>query len=236
MRKVFYSLHSILFLLTYKENSELRHIDKTLSTRDDTPMLQVLIWLGTITFAASGALTAIGQRFDFIGVLVLASVTAVGGGAIRDVLVGQLPPASLQNESLLWVVFATALLTFFFHRYIKRLGRLPYLLDTLGLALFAALGAQQGITYGLGFWGVVFTGTVSGVGGGLLKDVLSRQIPVIFYRSGDFYASAAAVGSGVIFLLHPLEPTMALLAGVVTTIVMRVGSRWLGLTLPVPRE
>jgi uncharacterized membrane protein YeiH len=68
-------------------------------------MLQVLVWLGTITFAASGALTAIGQRFDLIGVLVLASVTAVGGGAIRDVLVGRLPPASLQNETLLWVVF-----------------------------------------------------------------------------------------------------------------------------------
>jgi uncharacterized membrane protein YeiH len=199
-------------------------------------MLETLIWIGTITFAASGALTAVTQRFDLIGVLVLASVTAVGGGAIRDILVGKLPPASLQNETLLWVVFATALLTFFFHRYIKRLGRLPYILDTLGLALFAALGAQQGLTYGLGFWGVVFIGTVSGVGGGVLKDVLSRQIPVIFYRSGDFYASAAAVGSGAVFLLQPIDANLALLAGVATTILMRVGSRFFGLTLPVPRE
>jgi uncharacterized membrane protein YeiH len=199
-------------------------------------MLQILIWLGTITFAASGALTAVTQRFDLIGVLVLASVTAVGGGAIRDILVGKLPPASLQNETLLWVVFATALLTFFFHRYIQRMGRLPYILDTLGLALFAALGAQQGLTYNFGFWGVVFVGTVSGVGGGVLKDVLSRQIPVIFYRSGDFYASAAAVGSGVVFLLQPLDANIALLAGVALTIVMRVGSRFFGLSLPVPRE
>lgn len=199
-------------------------------------MLQTLIWIGTITFAASGALTAVSQRFDLIGVLVLASVTAVGGGAIRDILVGKLPPASLQNEMLLWVVFATALLTFFFHRYIKRMGRLPYILDTMGLALFAALGAQQGLTYNFGFWGVVFIGTVSGVGGGVLKDVLSRQIPVIFYRSGDFYASAAAVGSGVVFLLQPLDANIALLAGVATTIIMRVGSRFFGLTLPVPRE
>lgn len=199
-------------------------------------MLQVLIWIGTITFAASGALTAITQRFDLIGVLVLASVTAVGGGAIRDILVGKLPPTSLQNETLLWVVFATALLTFFFHRYIKRMGRLPYILDTLGLALFAALGAQQGLAYNFGFWGVVFIGTVSGVGGGVLKDVLSRQIPVIFYRSGDFYASAAAVGSGVVFLLQPIDANIALLAGVATTVIMRVGSRYLGLQLPVPRE
>jgi uncharacterized membrane protein YeiH len=199
-------------------------------------MLQTLVWLGTITFAASGALTAVSQRFDLIGVLVLASVTAVGGGAIRDILVGKLPPASLQNEVLLWVVFATALLTFFFHRYIKRMGRLPYILDTMGLALFAALGAQQGLTYNFGFWGVVFIGTVSGVGGGVLKDVLSRQIPVIFYRSGDFYASAAAVGSGVVFLLQPVDANVALLAGVATTIIMRVGSRFFGLTLPVPRE
>jgi uncharacterized membrane protein YeiH len=199
-------------------------------------MLQTLIWLGTITFAASGALTAVSQRFDLIGVLVLASVTAVGGGAIRDILVGKLPPASLQNETLLWVVFATALLTFFFHRYIKQMGRLPYILDTMGLALFAALGAQQGIAYSFGFWGVVFIGTVSGVGGGVLKDVLSRQIPVIFYRSGDFYASAAAVGSGVVFLLQPVNANLALLAGVATTIIMRVGSRFFGLSLPVPRE
>jgi uncharacterized membrane protein YeiH len=199
-------------------------------------MLQTLIWIGTITFAASGALTAVNQRFDLIGVLVLASVTAVGGGAIRDILVGKLPPASLQNEILLWVVFATALLTFFFHRFIKRMGRLPYILDTMGLALFAALGAQQGLTYNFGFWGVVFIGTVSGVGGGVLKDVLSRQIPVIFYRSGDFYASAAAIGSAVVFLLQPIDANLALLSGVAVTIIMRVGSRFFGLTLPVPRE
>jgi uncharacterized membrane protein YeiH len=167
---------------------------------------------------------------------VLASVTAVGGGAIRDILVGKLPPASLQNEILLWVVFATALLTFFFHRFIKRMGRLPYILDTMGLALFAALGAQQGLTYNFGFWGVVFIGTVSGVGGGVLKDVLSRQIPVIFYRSGDFYASAAAIGSAVVFLLQPIDANLALLSGVAVTIIMRVGSRFFGLTLPVPRE
>ncbi|MGL4612249.1 MAG: TRIC cation channel family protein [Trueperaceae bacterium] len=106
----------------------------------------------------------------------------------------------------------------------------------MGLALFATLGAQQGITFRLGFWSVVFLGTVSGVGGGVLKDMLSRQIPVIFYRSGDFYASVAAVGSGVVFLLSPIEPTLALLVGVTTTMMMRVGSRWLGLSLPVPRD
>ncbi len=199
-------------------------------------MFELLIWLGIITFAASGALTAIENGFNLVGTLVLASATAIGGGAIRDIIVGTLPPSSFTNEPLLWVVAATALLTFYLHRFISFEGRLLYALDTLGLAIFAALGAERGVTVGLGMWGTIFAGAVSGVGGGILRDVLSGKVPGVLYRSGDFYASAAAVGALLVFWLYPFNPNVAIIGGVLLTIVLRVGSRVMQLDLPVSRD
>lgn len=197
-------------------------------------MLELLVWTGTITFAATGALVAVGRRFDLIGTLVLASVTAVGGGAIRDVTVGVLPPSSLTNEPLLWAVALTGVLTFYLHPYVKEEGRLLYALDTFGLAIFAALGAERGVNSDLGLWGTVFAGAVSGVGGGMLRDLLAGEVPGVLYRSGDFYASAAAFGALAVFLLYGVNPTLALLAGTATTVILRVGGRALGFKLPVP--
>lgn len=197
-------------------------------------MLELLVWIGTITFAATGALVAVGKRFDIIGTLVLASVTAVGGGAIRDITVGFLPPSSFTNEPLLWVVALTGIITFYAHRHIKAEGKLIYALDTLGLAIFAALGAERGVDFGLGLWGTVFAGAVSGVGGGILRDLLSGQIPGILYRSGDFYASAAAFGAATVFFLHPANSDIALVAGVLVALVLRIGGRAMGFNLPVP--
>jgi uncharacterized membrane protein YeiH len=201
-------------------------------------ILELLVWAGTLTFAATGALTAVQEEFDLIGVLVLASITAIGGGAIRDVIVGVLPPESFRNEPLLWLVAATGLAIFYLHRHLNNEGRVLYALDTLGLAIFAALGSERGLAAGLGLWGVVFAGVVSGVGGGVLRDVLSGSVPGIFYRSGDFYASAAAVGALTLFLLHlaGVGAGVALVVSVAATVAMRVGSRLLGLRLPVPRR
>ena len=198
-------------------------------------LVDVLVWVGTLTFAATGALVALRKRFDLIGVLVLASVTAIGGGSIRDIIVGRLPPTNFTNEPLLWVVAATALLIFCLPYAVREESRLLYVLDTLGLAVFAALGAERGVEYGMGMWGTVFAGAVSGVGGGVLRDVLSGKVPGIFYRFGDFYASAAALGALAFYFVSFLSPTWALAAGVLVTVVVRIGSRLLKLKLPVPR-
>jgi len=199
-------------------------------------LLTLLAWVGTLTFAATGALVAARLGFDLIGVLVLAAVTAIGGGSIRDIIVGSLPPSSFTNETLLWLVAATALTVFLVHRRIRPESRVLYSLDTLGLAIFAALGAERGLEFGMGMWGTIFAGAVSGVGGGVLRDLLTGKVPSIFYRTGDFYASAAALGSLAVFLVYPLNPDAALIAGVVTTLTVRVGSRLLKLKLPVPRS
>lgn len=199
-------------------------------------LLNLLVWAGTLTFAATGALVAIRANFDLIGVLVLAAVTAIGGGSIRDVVVGVLPPDNFTNEPLLWVVAATGLLVFLLHGRIRPESRLLYVLDTLGLAIFAALGAQRGVEYGLGMWGTIFAGAVSGVGGGVLRDVLTGKVPGVFYRSGDFYASAAALGALTCYLVAPLGTEVALVVGTLVTILVRIGSRWLKFELPVPRQ
>lgn len=194
----------------------------------------VLVFVGTVTFAVTGALVAVQKRFDLVGVLVLAAVTAIGGGSIRDLVVGIIPPASLTDEPLLWAVFATGLLVFLLHRFVPE-GRTLYAFDTISLGLFAALGAQRGIEVGFGLWGTVFAGAVSGTGGGVIRDVLSGEVPGVLYRSGDFYASAAAIGAAVTYLLHGVSLEAAVIAGAAVTILLRVGSRIAGLELPVPR-
>lgn len=200
----------------------------------DVMVEQVLVYVGTVTFAVAGGLTAVRKRFDLVGVLVIAAVTAVGGGSIRDLVTGRTPPASLTNEPLLWTVFGAGLAVFLLHRFVPE-GRTLYAMDTIALGTFAALGAQAGIEAGFGFWGTVFAGAISGTGGGIIRDVLSGDVPGVLYRAGDFYASAAAAGAAATFLLAPLSPTVALVAGAAITIALRVGSRLAGLDLPVPR-
>ncbi|MDT7919802.1 MAG: TRIC cation channel family protein [Meiothermus sp.] len=201
-------------------------------------LLDLLAWAGLLAFGVSGALVAVQKRFDLVGIIVLTGVTAIGGGAIRDVLVGSLPAGSLRNEPVLWLVFLVALLAWRFSHRLGRLERLIYYLDTIGLGLFAALGAERALTFGLGFWGCVFVGTVSGVGGGVLRDVLAGEIPGIFYRNRDLYASAASGGAALVFLIYTFIPAYSALAevlGALVTIALRLSSRWLGLQLPTAR-
>lgn len=198
-------------------------------------MEDVLVTVGTVTFAGAGALAAVRRGYDIVGIVVLAFVTAVGGGSVRDLLAGIAPPAALTDEPLLWSVFATALVVAVIHRRIPT-GRTFYALDTVSLGVFAALGAERGLSVGFGFWGTVFAGVLSGVGGGVIRDVLSGEVPGILYRSGDFYASAAGIGAAVGFLLVPVLGPPGLVVAAAVTVLVRVGSRLAGLELPVPRR
>lgn len=187
------------------------------------------VWLGTLAFAAGGALEGARRRFDLVGVLLVASVTAVGGGSVRDLVVGRLPPRALLDEGMLWFVALTGVVVFFLPRTLGTFERFLYYIDTLGLGVFAALGAAEGLSAGLGFWGTVFAGTVSGIGGGVLCDLLTGRVPGVFYRAGDFYASAAAAGSAVLYLAGS-EAAVPLAAAI--TVLVRMSSRAFGLRLP----
>lgn len=193
-----------------------------------------LVWVGTITFAVAGALVGVRKRFDAAGVLVVGAVTAIGGGSIRDLIAGIIPPSSMTDEPLLWAIAATCMLVFVTHRWIPE-GRFLYGLDTLGLAVFGTLGAATALDLGFGFWGTVFAGVVSGVGGGVIRDVLVGEIPGILYRSGDFYATAAAGAAATVFLAQAVDRDILLLLSTVVGVALRVGPRVSGLRLPVPR-
>ncbi|CAN5773874.1 trimeric intracellular cation channel family protein [soil metagenome] len=198
-------------------------------------LIDVLVWLGTLTFAATGALVAVRKRFDLVGVVVLGAVTAIGGGSVRDLMAGVIPPTTLTDPALLWGIVVASLAVFFLHRLVAE-GTVYYFLDTVGLALFATLGAERALDLGFGFWGTVFAGVLSGVGGGVIRDVLSGEVPGILYRAGDFYASAAAGGAAVAFLLIPVNSSLGLSAGIAMALVLRIGSRLANLSLPVPRQ
>lgn len=198
-------------------------------------LVEILVWAGTIVFALGGALAGVAKRFDLVGVMVLAAVTAVGGGSVRDLVVGVVPPTALTDEPLLWAIVATGLIVFFGSRRLDVPSRLLYVADTASLALFAALGAMAGVSAGFGFWGTVFAGTVSGVGGGIIRDVLAGDVPGVLYRSGDFYASAAALGAALTYLTTGIGSDVAILVGALAAAGMRSGSRIAGLRLPVAR-
>ena len=198
-------------------------------------MEEVLVAIGTVTFAITGGLAAVRRGFDLVGIVVLAFVTAIGGGSVRDLLAGVIPPTALTNELLLWLIFGTALVVFLLHRKIPT-GRVFYGVDTASLGVFAALGAERGLSVGFGFWGTVFAGVLSGVGGGVIRDVLAGEVPGILYRSGDLYASAAGLGAAVGFFVLPALGGGGLVVVALVTILVRVGSRLGGLELPAPRR
>ena len=198
--------------------------------------LHYLDLAGIFAFSVSGALAAVRRRFDIFGVLVLGGVTAVGGGSIRDTLTGNTPPLFLKDETYLWVAIVGALLAFTFGERLARFERTLSFFDTIGLSLFAASGALLGVRLGLGPLGVTFVGMLSGVGGGVIRDLLAAQVPEVMYRNDQLYATAAALGAVTVYFIHPyfadLE-TQLIAAAVV------VAARWLSrrgwVRLPVRR-
>lgn len=198
--------------------------------------LRWLDLLGILAFALSGSLLAVRKRFDLFGVLVLGCVTAVGGGAIRDTLTGQTPPLFLRDETYLWVALTGATLAFAFGERLARFERTISVFDTVGLGLFAASGALGAINFGLGPLGVVFAGMLSGVGGGIIRDLIANEVPEVMYRRDQLYATAAAAGAFTVWALHPhVTPFQAQFGGAVVVVLLRWVSRRGWVRLPVRR-
>lgn len=192
--------------------------------------------LGTLAFAMSGALLAVRKRFDLFGVMVLGSVTAVGGGAIRDTLIGQTPPIFLRDELYVWIALIGSLLAFAFGERLARFERTINFFDSVGLAVFASSGALGALALGLGPLGVTFAGMLSGVGGGIVRDLIANEVPEVMYRRDQLYATAAALGAAAVYLAVPhLGVLGGQLVGVVTVLALRVISRQGWVHLPVRR-
>lgn len=195
----------------------------------------VLDLAGTFVFALSGAMLAVRKRFDVVGVLVLAVAAGLGGGMLRDVLLGATPPAALTHQSYLLIALLAAELGFGFHPRLARLGPSIQLFDALGLGLFAVSGTVRSLQFGLGPLAAILLGVVTGAGGGVIRDLLAGETPFVLRR--DVYALAALLGALVYLGAHRLglAPPVAATSGVGATFLLRVLALHFGWQAPRPR-
>ena len=185
--------------------------------------------------AITGVLAARGKGVDLFGVVVLALVTAFGGGTVRDLLVGDTPVAWLRNPSYLLNASLIAVATF----YVRRLHKLPdnllLVADAFALALFTIVGTRKGVALQFAAPVAVLLGVVTGVAGGRLRDVLTGEVPLVFRPHIRLYATAAMAGAAVFVLLTrwwPVEPAATIVA-VSLILALRLTGIWLKLSLPV---
>ncbi len=155
--------------------------------------------LGTIAFAISGSFAAMQRRLDPFGVLIIAFVTSIGGGTVRDLLLGDTPVAWMRDVNYCLLILVTSLLTIFFKGYIKKFKVTLFLFDSLGLGLFTLVGVQKGIVFGLSPGICVALGTITGCFGGIIRDTLLNTIPLIFRK--EIYATACILGGILYFAL-----------------------------------
>lgn len=165
-------------------------------------VLTALDLVGTFVFAVSGAFKAVRHRLDWLGVAVLAVLTGVGGGLLRDALLGATPAAAFADERYLAACLLGAAAVIAAARPISKRWNRVMIADALGLGLFAALGAVKAASFGLGPLGVILMGTLTAVGGGVIRDLLVGERPAILYKG--FYATAALLGSALLVGLDAL--------------------------------
>ncbi len=186
--------------------------------------------LGTVAFAISGAFSAMQKRLDVFGVMIIGFVTAVGGGTIRDVLIGETPVNWMRDYRLPLIILATIVATVIFKKYIKTLKITLFLFDALGLGLFTIIGVQKGLAAGLNPGVCVALGTITGCFGGVLRDILLNNIPLIFQK--EIYATACIVGGTLYILLSHVDTGIAEMAGVVVVCAIRIVAVKYKLSLP----
>jgi uncharacterized membrane protein YeiH len=188
--------------------------------------------LGTVAFAASGALAGVRRGMDLLGVIVLGIVTATGGGVMRDVLLNDTPPFCFKNELYLYLAVAASVVVFLTPRSFERMNRAMLLLDALGLGTFLVIGTSKALNFHLGFMGSVIMGVMTGTCGGLVRDLLCNEIPLILQR--EIYASACIVGGALFYSLYQAQvpSSLNLIASAVLVIAIRCAAIVRGWELP----
>lgn len=189
-----------------------------LSAQSFTTFLDLL---GTFAFAVSGIRWAANKQFDWFGAYVIGLVTAIGGGTTRDLLLN-LPPFWMQNASYLIVTGIALLATVVFRKQLFRWGRALFLFDSIGLGLFTVVGIGKSLEAGLPFWVCIMMGAITGTVGGVLRDVLLNEVPLLFRK--DIYALACILG-GIVYMISyrlDLSNSITELLAALTVILIRV--------------
>lgn len=184
--------------------------------------IYILDMAGTFAFAISGVLTAVEKKFDLVGAALVGAITAIGGGTIRDVLIGSTPVGWMQDLNYIYVVVAAMLLCYLLYGSVVRLRKSLFLFDAIGLGIFTILGIEKSLAVGLSPLIALLMGVISGVFGGVLRDVLTNEVPLIFRK--EIYAIACFTG-GLVYLIGTNwieSPWVILFLSMMTVIAIRI--------------
>ncbi|MBQ7208384.1 MAG: trimeric intracellular cation channel family protein [Lentisphaeria bacterium] len=183
-------------------------------------IIQTLDLAGTCIFAVTGAVKGVRKHLDIFGVTVLACCVGVGGGIIRDAVIGRFPVSALANENYILISIVSGLVTFGTAKHWMRIRSFLQIGDAAGLGIFTALGAQRAFEAGLGPTGIILCGVITAIGGGVIRDVLTGTVPVVL--KSDFYATASMIGAMIFCFMLKSDPPFPLLfivsAGTVTVL------------------
>ncbi len=187
--------------------------------------------LGTIAFAISGVLTALNKRLDPFGILIIAFVTAVGGGTLRDILIDA-NVAWMRNLTYVYVIFGSTIFAVIFRKRLGYIRRSLFLFDTIGIALYTIVGVEKGIAAGFHPIICIALGTMTACFGGVLRDILCNEIPIIFRK--EIYATACILGASAYFLLHntPISEDFIVIISGSIVIIVRLLAVYFNLSLP----
>jgi uncharacterized membrane protein YeiH len=185
-------------------------------------VINVFVFLGIIASAISGALVGIKKQLDLFGVICLAVAAALGGGIIRDVMIGNVPPTAFVEPIYFFVSLAAALATWLFYHNVNRLQGIIMISDAIGLGVFTAVGANTALTHDMDEpFIVVSMGLITGIGGGIMRDVFAKEIPFVFQK--EIYAIAAIIGSISLLITYNHVPhILSLYICLAVTFVIRV--------------
>lgn len=196
-------------------------------------VLDVLGVVGTIAFALAGALTGIQKRLDIFGILMLSITTAVGGGILRDMLIGNTPPMAFRDPTFVVISIISAVCACLVYRHINRFNNLIQFCDAIGLGAFTAAGANMAILYDINTpFIMIVLGVTTGVGGGIVRDLFAQEIPFVFRK--EIYAVASIVGAASFYYTQTILPdTVPMYLCFVVTSVIRILSIIYDLHLPI---
>ena len=198
-----------------------------------TMLILALDLVGTFVFAISGAAAGVKNRLDVFGVSVLALVAGNAGGVMRDVLIGSVPPAAISDWRYGAVSLVAGITTFVWYANVKRLQHVALLFDAIGLGIFAVSGAQKALNYSVNPFAAALLGMLTGIGGGIVRDLLVKDIPVVLRT--DLYAIAALAGAAIVVAGHLLywPPVATTISGAVLCVGMRLIAVRRGWNLPI---
>lgn len=185
-------------------------------------LFNILDLLGTTAFAISGALAAMNRRLDLFGIFIIAFVTAIGGGTVRDMLIGNTPVTWMENIIYIYLIGAVTIFSILFRRRLDHLKKSLFLFDTIGLGIFTITGVEIGIQNDLNPIISITLGAMTGTFGGVIRDILCNEIPVIFRK--EIYATASIVGGLAFIILYELgvKQDVIYLATSITIILIRL--------------